>query len=95
MALISKKELDYLKDRSYLLDCLEKGGVDNWEFYSEAIEDYRKREEKKEKTESLVVEICEILSEDVEIDPAGIGTGISFHPDSIEELKQLVFKKLI
>ena len=36
------KELAYLKKRDFKLTCLENGGVDNWEWYGESLEDYFK-----------------------------------------------------
>lgn len=40
-----KKYLNALEDDSYKLNCLECNGVDNWEWYSEALEDYYERKE--------------------------------------------------
>ena len=37
---IEKKEYNRLIDRDFKLACLESGGVDNWEWYSESLEDY-------------------------------------------------------
>ena len=37
---ITKAEHDHLVDRDFKLTCLENGGVDNWEWYSESLEDY-------------------------------------------------------
>ncbi|QWK78602.1 hypothetical protein [Ochrobactrum sp. BTU1] len=34
---ISKKEYDSLLDSSNKLNCLENGGVDNWEWYYESL----------------------------------------------------------
>lgn len=36
---ISKEYLDYLQRRDFELDCLERGGVDNWEYYSDSLRD--------------------------------------------------------
>jgi len=35
-----QKELDELYDRDFKLNCLENGGVDNWQWYSESLEEY-------------------------------------------------------
>ncbi len=45
MVSISKKEYETLKDNSLLLECLERGGVDNWEWYGEAMKEYAKLSE--------------------------------------------------
>jgi hypothetical protein len=39
---IPRDEYEKLKDDSLLLRCLENGGVDNWEWYGEAIRSYNK-----------------------------------------------------
>jgi len=38
MVTITKKEYDKLVEDSKLLDALHSGGVDNWEWYEDAIE---------------------------------------------------------
>jgi len=42
-SLVSKTELQRLNKRDFKLDCLEAGGVDNWEWYDESLEAFRKR----------------------------------------------------
>lgn len=37
---ISKKEYDFLKSRSLMLNLLEGAGVDNWNGYEEAMDSY-------------------------------------------------------
>lgn len=37
---ISIEEYNYLKSRSFKLNCLEQGGVDNWEGYEDAMDIY-------------------------------------------------------
>ena len=37
---ISRKEYDELVDRDNMLTALENGGVDNWTWYSESLEEY-------------------------------------------------------
>lgn len=38
--IISEKELTSLIKDSWKLNALENGGVDNWEWYGDALEDY-------------------------------------------------------
>jgi hypothetical protein len=45
MVTISREEFERLNDRDFKLSCLESGGVDNWQWYSEALEDYWKKHE--------------------------------------------------
>ena len=39
MVTITKTEYESLRDDSFKLNCLENGGVDNWEWYSQALRD--------------------------------------------------------
>lgn len=39
---ISKKLYDQLMDDSLFLNCLQNAGVDNWDWYDEAVEEYQK-----------------------------------------------------
>lgn len=38
---ISKEEYEELLDDSLFLNCLRNNGVDNWDWYSEAVEQYQ------------------------------------------------------
>ncbi len=40
MVTISKKEYERLVEDSKVLDALHAGGVDNWEWYDESLEQY-------------------------------------------------------
>ena len=40
---ITRKEYDSLKEDSFKLLCLEDGGVDNWDWYSESLKPYYKK----------------------------------------------------
>jgi hypothetical protein len=40
MVTISKKEYDQLVDDSFFLNCLRNAGVDNWEWYESALDEY-------------------------------------------------------
>lgn len=42
---ITKKEYDSLLDDSRLLQCLQNAGVDNWDGYSYAMEEFYEDEE--------------------------------------------------
>ena len=48
VVVVSKKEYEGLRKRDFKLTCLEAGGIDNWEMYSESLEDYRKLYEEEE-----------------------------------------------
>lgn len=49
---ITDKEFSRLSDRDLKLTCLEKAGVDNWEGYDWAIEEYTKLLGEKDETSS-------------------------------------------
>ena len=49
---LSKKDYEELKKRAATLSALEAGGVDNWEWYSDSLNDHLP-EEYKEKEESV------------------------------------------
>ena len=76
------------------LSCLEAGGVDNWEFYNEAMKDYVDPEERI-KIEAQAKEILDYLASytDVDKDPAGPGTGYAVYFDP--EAKRLSHKCLL
>lgn len=38
-----KVEYDKLDKRSYMLKCLEAGGVDNWEWYGDSLQPYYRK----------------------------------------------------
>lgn len=38
---ISKKEYEELQDNSLFLNCLRNAGVDNWDWYSEVVQEYQ------------------------------------------------------
>lgn len=40
MITLTKVEYQRLLDRDFMLDCLEAGGVDNWDWYDESLKDY-------------------------------------------------------
>lgn len=73
------KELpENIQRRLAKLDALEAGGVDNWEWYGEALKDWRAENEKMEIAESFLDELIEILCCDCRIEqPAGAGAGYS------------------
>lgn len=42
---VSRAEYEELQKRDFMLSCLESGGVDNWDWYSESLKDYFERYE--------------------------------------------------
>lgn len=74
---LSPEKLAQMQRRLAKLDALEAGGVDNWEGYDFALEDWRKEEELAELIDNAVADLDDILV-DAEVDqPAGPGCGFS------------------
>jgi hypothetical protein len=60
---ISEKRLKELERAEAKLAALEAGGVDNWEWYDEALKDYRETIEQEERLEALLEDLeVELLS---------------------------------
>lgn len=75
---ITQKELKDLQRAKAKLDALEAGGVDNWEWYSESLKDFRKETELEALIDNYVDEILQIASEEGEVEyPAGHECGHS------------------
>ena len=86
---ISKKELDELRDAQARLSALEAGGVDNWEWYDEALKDYHKQKEQEENINALIDDICCIACENVE-EPAGRGCGYGIRQNGYDKIERLI-----
>jgi hypothetical protein len=74
---ISEERLAELEDFEAILEALEAGGVDNWEFYDVALQPYRAQKKEEEKLDDLIEELCEALVTEIE-QPAGSGCGFGF-----------------
>lgn len=66
---ISKEEYARLQDRDDKLRALENGGVDNWEWYDEAMSGYNEEKSKQERRLKLVAELTEYYSEVAQAEP--------------------------
>lgn len=91
--MIDSKRLKELERAEFKLRCLEAGGVDNWEFYGEALKDYSLQNEVEELVEDFVQSICEVVAEsDVTVEDSRNGLYI-VNPDE-NELETLLHKLL-
>lgn len=90
---ISDSEYKSLLDDSIKLRALEKAGVDNWDFYDDALKEYRKEKDREEKIETYFDELCEILCESIE-EPAGSGCGFGFRDKGLEQASKR-FREMI
>lgn len=95
MVQIAQEEyLDLLRAKEKI-SCLESYGVDNWEGYGDAMENYVDPKDKIQMEESAKEIMDMILSElEYEYDPGGPGTGVDFGPSKkalgvIEEILRL------
>jgi hypothetical protein len=88
---IEKTRLEQLEDAEFKLNCLERGGVDNWEWYGESLNEYREMKERKEKINETLDELLSILSGGIE-EPAGRGCGYGVREETQEELKDFLLK---
>lgn len=91
---ITKAEYERLLDCFEKLTELEAGGVDNWEGYDIALEDYFKRKEEKEEREEIENKISEKFDnlianlEKSIYEPSESGTGFCFSEEAIRKAKQ-------
>lgn len=86
---ITKQQLRRLEK----LDALEAGGVDNWEFYDEALTEYKNTVEKEQKVEKFMENIFEILSGQIE-EPAGRGCGYGIREEGQKEAIDFAMKQI-
>lgn len=90
---ISAERLRELERIEMKMNALEAGGVDNWEFYGDALKEYNKNIENEEKIVEAFDGICEVLSEGIE-EPAGRGCGYGFREKATDNA-YLILKNLI
>ena len=79
-AKISPRRLKELERMEAKLNALESGGVDNWDFYDDALKDYHINNEKDERIESLINELSEAFGQ-CAYEPSERGAGIAFSDD--------------
>jgi len=80
---ITKERLEVLEDIELKMNALETGGVDNWEFYGEALDEYNKEKERCKEQEKKFEDICEVLCEGIN-EPAGSGAGFGFTEEALD-----------
>jgi hypothetical protein len=75
---ISEKRLKDLERAASKLQALEAGGVDNWEWYSESLKEWRKEGELEDLIATYVDDILQVCSEEGDVEyPAGREAGHS------------------
>lgn len=91
MIQIKKEEYARLIDAQAQLNALEAGGVDNWDGYEFALEDYWKQQEEEELKDNLLDELCEHLCEGA-YEVSERGAGFTFSDEAYENAR-MVFNK--
>lgn len=86
---VSQEEYRELKDAQEKLELLEAAGVDNWEFYGNALEDFTPSTELYRDAQDLLQELTEGARVDY---PAGRDAGhqIIFSESAIEKVVELL-----
>ena len=79
---ISKTRLKQLERMEAKLNALESGGVDDWDFYDDALEQYHLENEMEERICNLITALSETFGE-CAYEPSERGAGIAFD-DGVE-----------
>jgi len=85
---ITQQKLIELERAQRKLLALEAGGVDNWEWYSEALKDFNREEEIDERIDAMIDELQVIFGE-CAFEPSERGAGIAFTEDVYKQVIQL------
>jgi len=92
---IDSKRLMELERNTRMLEALQQGGVDNWEWYGESLKEFRKEEELDDLLERYTNEILEVCSLEADVEyPAGreCGHNILFNSDAESSVQRLLHK---
>lgn len=89
---ISKSEIERLRMIESKMAALEKGGVDNWEWYGESLASWREENEVKELKSNLFNELLELFGQSA-YEPSETGAGFTINID--EDDFQPVLDKFI
>jgi tRNA A37 N6-isopentenylltransferase MiaA len=88
---ITEKRLKELERAEAKLYALEAGGVDNWEWYSESLKEWRKENQEEELMDELIENIHQIFAESASVDePAGRGCGYRIWLEDESTLRAVV-----
>jgi hypothetical protein len=81
-----------IKRKLEKLEALECGGVDNWEGYEFALEEYNQTIGREETAEDIIDVICEVLCAYI-IQPAGSGCGYGFSQAGIDNAVGILLRR--
>lgn len=88
---ISKSEYEKMQRQIAKLAALEAGGVDNWEFYGDSLEEWHKENEVDELLQAAVDAMNDLNAEARVTQPAGSGCGFAIEFDE-DAFKKVFFK---
>ena len=92
---ISKSEYEKLVKDQSKLQALESGGVDNWEFYEDALKEWNDENELEEKRTGLINDLAAIFGQ-CAYEPSERGAGIAFNDDIFDEvMREFAQRKVI
>tara|TARA_R110000751_G_scaffold8874_3_gene34420 strand:+ start:5907 stop:6197 length:291 start_codon:yes stop_codon:yes gene_type:complete len=86
---ITKERLQELEQSEAKLNALEIGGVDNWEWYGEAMQEYEKTLQAEQDIEDLFCDIETVLCEG-SYEVSERGAGVAFNDDAVDKAKELL-----
>ena len=86
---ITKERLQQLEQAESKLNALEIGGVDNWEWYGEAMEELEKANQAEQDITDLFDDIETVLCGGA-YEVSERGAGVAFNEDVVDEAKELL-----
>lgn len=86
---ISAKRIKELERAEAKLQALESGGVDNWDFYDDALEGYYAENELEENRESLINDL-EIVFGECAYEPSERGGGVAFNDEAFADAMKVL-----
>lgn len=87
---VKKSEYDKMQRELSKLHALEAGGVDNWDYYGDALAEWFKENEVDELLDNIIEDMNDVLV-DAEVDqPAGQGCGYSITFNEVSMKKLLI-----
>ena len=89
MVNITQENLDNLCRRDRLLNALERKGVDNWDFYEDALDDHN-NENRLIKEENIVLEKIEMVILDGAYEPSERGAGYATTDEARFEIRLIL-----
>ena len=88
---ISKQKYKELLRQANKLQALEDGGVDNWQFYEEALDKYFKDEEVDALIEKFIEDALEALVGNID-EPLGHGAGYGLTERGEDAIEEVAYK---